>query len=96
MGLGAFIAVLTAGAFSKVQDSRLDSWVKFAEPETMEGEANFQASEAPPELNRLLERRTQFLQSLRKLSSTPPESLVEVEILATPDSPTIRDRVRLR
>jgi len=96
MGLGAFIAVLTAGAFSKVQDSRLDSWVKFAEPETMEGEANFQAAEAPPELNRLLERRTQFLQSLRKLSSTPPESLVEVEILATPDSPTIRDRVRLR
>ena len=96
MGLGALVAVLAAGAFSKVQESRLGSWIQSTEPKTLEGEVDSQAAAAPPELNRLLERRTQFHQNLRKLSGTPPGSLVEAEILSTPDSPTIRDRVRLR
>ncbi len=97
MGLGALVATLTALAFTLGQESNLRSWKRSLEPTVQSGDSSAPTAAAPPiELVRLIERRTQFVQALRNLSDSPPNTLAEVEIVAAPDGSTVRDRVRTK
>ena len=96
MGLGALFALLSSIAFTISQEASLGSWqTSLEEPVDANGQAP--AAAAPPqELHHLLERRQQFVNALRNLADTPPNTLAEVEIVAPPDGTTVRDRVRTR
>jgi hypothetical protein len=96
MGLGSLVALMAALTFSLSQESNLSKWQSSLKPQPdVSGE--MPAAAAPPqELTNLLERRRQFVQALRKLAQTPPNTLAEVEIVAAPDGTTVRDRVRTK
>jgi hypothetical protein len=96
MGLGSVVALITATAFTIAQQTSLSRWQASLEAEPVSEDVE-QAIAAPPkELMQLLERRQRFVQALRQLANTPPNTLAEVEILSSPDSVNIRDRVRVK